>query len=95
MCILAIHTFKSKYMKYQVDIKSVLIGFLGAVLIITAFSFKNEEHSENGRFMTSTSTEGVVILDTKTGEYILNTDYSNRGWKKGSFSGTQRIARGN
>ena len=82
-------------MKYQVDLKSALIGFLGAVLVIMAFSFKNQDSEENGRYMTSTSTAGVMILDTKTGAYISNTDYTNRGWKKGDFSNTQRIAKGN
>lgn len=82
-------------MKFQVDIKSVLIGFLGAALIITAFSFKNGDTNENGRFMTSTSPAGVIILDTKTGEYISNTDHSNRGWSKGDFSTMRSKIKGN
>ncbi len=56
-------------MKQQVDIKSLLIGFLGAALLITAFSFKNQDGVGYQRYITNTTETGVIIIDNKTGEY--------------------------
>jgi hypothetical protein len=82
-------------MKYQVDIKSVLIGFLSAALLMATFSFKDENTEKEGRYQTSAAQSGVVILDTKTGAYIINTDLTNSGWRKGDFTGTQAFGKSN
>lgn len=82
-------------MKHQVDIKSVMIGFLSTALLVAAFSFKDGETGKEGRYQTSVGQQGVVILDTKTGEYIINTDLSNNGWRKGDFSSTHHGSKGN
>jgi len=82
-------------MKYQVDIKSVFIGFLGTALLFATFSFKQEPAESEERYKTTMGQQGVVILDTKTGAYILNSDLSNNGWRKGDFTSTHEISRGN
>jgi hypothetical protein len=73
-------------MKPQVDFKSILIGFLGAALLITAFSFKDEGPSQAGRYQTSVAEGCIIILDTQNGDYILDYYLDNRDWRKGNFS---------
>ena len=82
-------------MRNQVNFKSILIGFFSAALLIAAFSFKQNSTDKEGRYQTAVGESGVVILDTKTGEYIINTDGTNRGWRKGDFSNTHRIGKAN
>lgn len=73
-------------MKLQLDIKSLLIGFLGAALLITAFSFKDQEDGEVGRYSTTRFEYGIIILDTKTGDFIRNWNSTKENnWYKGSF----------
>ena len=79
-------------MKYSVDIKSVMLGLFIAMLLFGTFSFKQEVSEPVGRYQTSLGQQGVVILDTKTGAYIINTDASNVKWHKGTFSHTHEIA---
>jgi hypothetical protein len=82
-------------MKYQVDFKSVLIGFLGAALLVATYSFKNQNLDNESRYQTKVATNGIVILDTKTGAFIINTDLSNYGWRKGDFTSTHKTSKGN
>jgi hypothetical protein len=81
-------------MKYQVDVKSILIGFLSAALLIGAFSFKEETSQKEGRYQTSVAESRVVILDTKTGAYIMSMNLSNYNWQKGDFSTTYSVSKG-
>lgn len=81
-------------MKYQVDFKSILIGFLSAALLMGAFSFKDETSEKEGRYQTSVAESGVVILDTKTGAYIMSMNLSDYNWKKGDFSTTHSLSKG-
>ena len=81
-------------MKYKVDIKSILIGFLSAALLIGTFSFKDETSEKEGRYQTSVAESGVVILDTKTGAYIMSMNLGNYNWKKGDFSTTHSASKG-
>ena len=80
-------------MKYQVDFKSILIGFLSATLLIGTFSFKDEPSEKEGRYQTSVAESGVVILDTKTGAYIMSMNLSNYNWQKGDFSTTHSVSK--
>lgn len=82
-------------MTYQFDSKSIFVGFLATLLVMMAVSFKSENNDENGRYKTSATEAGVVILDTKTGAYIINTDYTNGRWKKGDFTDTHGKSRAN
>ena len=80
-------------MKYQVDIKSILIGFLSAALLIGIFSFKDQSSEKEGRYQTAVGEKGVVILDTKTGAYIVNTYLTDRDWRKGDFSNPHQLSK--
>ncbi|WP_221175702.1 VOC family protein [Rufibacter immobilis] len=82
-------------MKNQIDIKSLLIGFLSAALIIMAFSFKNSTTGQGGRFQAETSETGVIVLDVETGAYIINTDMTNNKWRKGDFQTTHKVSKDN
>ena len=63
--------------------------------MIGAFSFKDETSEKAGRYQTSVAESGVVILDTQTGAYIINTNLSNYFWQKGDFSTTHSASKGN
>lgn len=82
-------------MKNQLDIKSVAIGFLSAALLISVFSFKNGSSLNEGKYQTSIGEIGIVILDTETGAYIINTHAINSGWRKGNFENTFKISKDN
>jgi len=74
----------------HLDIKSILIGFSGSALIITAISFKNSPDENAGRFQASSGEQGIVIIDSQTGAYII-TPYPAIGkiqWIKGDFEST-------
>lgn len=75
-------------MKYTVDVKSLIIGFFTAGLLFAAFSFKQDTSDSVGRYQTVIGEKGMVILDTKTGAYITNTDATNSGWRTGNFQNT-------
>ena len=73
-------------MTLQLDIKSLVVGFVGAALLITSFSFKDQEDGEVGRYTTKRFEYGIIILDTKTGDFIRNWNSTNENnWYKGSF----------
>jgi len=85
-------------MKYQVDIKSVLIGFLTAGLLISIISFKNNGNEQDGKFKTVIGEKGIVILDTETGAYILTPYITTTGkmdWIKGDFYDTHKASKDN
>jgi hypothetical protein len=81
-------------MKYSVDFKSLMIGFGIAALLMGTFSFKDESSEKEGRYQTAVSESGVVILDTKTGAYIMSMNFSNYNWTKGDFSTTHSVSKG-
>jgi hypothetical protein len=72
-------------MKYQVDLKSIAIGFIGAALLFIAFSFKNGASEKEGKYQATAVQEGIVILDTETGAFIMSTNLYNNAWQKGDF----------
>ncbi|MBA9076896.1 MULTISPECIES: hypothetical protein [Rufibacter] len=82
-------------MKLQLDTKSIMIGFLSAALLISAFSFKNDSSGNGGKYQTSMGERGIIILDTETGAYIINTDATNSGWRKGNFENTFKVSKDN
>lgn len=82
-------------MKYHLDIRSSIIGFASAVLILGALSFKNDDSAKEGRYQTAVGETGIVILDTQTGAYILNMNLGNNGWRKGDFANTHKLSKGN
>jgi hypothetical protein len=80
-------------MKFTIDVKSTLIGFFTAGLLLAAFSFKQDSADSVGRYQTSMGEKGMVIIDTKTGAYITNTDATNSGWRSGNFSNTHTVVK--
>ncbi len=82
----------------HLDIKSILIGFLGSALIITAIGFKNSPDENDGRFLASSGEQGIVIVDSQTGAYIITPSPSIVGkieWIKGDFESTFKASRDN
>lgn len=67
--------------------KSFLIGFFIACTLILLMSAKTYE-GQNGRFQATSSERGFLILDTQTGDYILDSEVNyigKIGWIKGTF----------
>ena len=82
--------FKHTQMKH-LDIRSILIGFLGSALMITAIGFKNSPDENDGRFLASSGEKGIVIVDSQTGAYIIAPYPGPVGkvhWLKGDFEST-------
>lgn len=89
---------KPFYMKIEIDIKSMLIGFLGAALLVSVVSFRGAEEQKSGKFQTVVSEKAVVILDTETGAYIIAPEIRDFGqvqWVKGDFYKTYQVGRDN
>ncbi len=82
-------------MKNQLDIKSTVIGFLSAGLLIAIFSFKSSNAGSGGKFQTEVGEAGVIILDTETGAYIMTNDMRGYDWNKGNFENTHQISKDN
>ncbi|MBC3540024.1 hypothetical protein ACFSC6_04465 [Rufibacter sediminis] len=82
-------------MKNQLDFKSLAIGFLSAALLIMGFSFKDSSPGQGGRFQTEVGVNGVIVLDTESGAYIINTNMANVGWRKGDFETTHKVSKDN
>lgn len=79
------------------------MGLFVLLAVAVGFIPKNEAPLENevGRFQAVSSERGFVLLDTKTGQYILDSQVSygkEMKWIKGSFTtsfnnGTDKTAR--
>jgi len=85
-------------MKVTLDTKSILIGFLGAALLLTAFSFKQNSDDQEGKYRTTMVDKGVIILDTQNGDYIFTPYLPASGkveWYKGSFQNTHSVSADN
>ncbi|ALL06761.1 hypothetical protein AQ505_15425 [Pedobacter sp. PACM 27299] len=83
-------------MKITLDIRSLLIGFMAAAIVILGFSFKSTEAEKPGKFTTEISNNGVVILNTETGDFIMANGlegYRQLDWTKGGFDSTFTVAR--
>ena len=65
----------------SLDMKSLVIGFLFASLIIISIAASNDKNG-NGRYTIIQATTSCVVLDTSTGEYrYLPFVSSEREWK--------------
>ena len=65
--------------------------------MITAIGFKNSPDENDGRFLASSGEQGIVIVDSQTGAYII-TPYPNSTkveWIKGDFESTFKASRDN
>jgi hypothetical protein len=79
-------------MKTQLDLRSTTIGFVCAILLTSIISFKNSADSPNGRYQTAVAENKVVILDTQTGAYIMESYVAPKNtWVRGNFE-SKRMA---
>ena len=75
------------------DFKSVLVGLLFSALLFVFFSFKADVGpatvpAQTGTYQAVSSERGFLILNTQTGEYILDSEVNYIGkmtWIKGEF----------
>jgi hypothetical protein len=85
-------------MKITLDLKSIIIGFLGAALLLSIISFKNNGDENEGKFKTVMNENGLVILDSQTGAYIVAPSMRDVGrvqWIKGDFYSTHKTGKDN
>lgn len=85
-------------MQFNLDIKSTVIGFLGAALLISTIGFKNNAEEKDGKFKAVIGEKGIVMLDTQTGAYIIAPYVSTAGrvtWIKGDFYETHKVSMDN
>lgn len=84
-------------MKYQIDIKSILIGFLTAALLVSTIAFRQDTANRPGKYQTATRENGTIILDTQSGSFITASirDFGRVQWIKGDFDETYRVSKDN
>jgi hypothetical protein len=76
----------------KLDFKSLLIGVLTITLIFTSFSFEKEVAVPDGpvgQYQAVSSERGFLILDTQSGDYIIDSEVNYIGkmvWIKGDFA---------
>lgn len=70
----------------SIDLKSFLIGILATALMFLLLGAREADNAENGRYRATASDDYLLILDTQTGEYILETSYiGKQKWIRGDF----------
>lgn len=75
-----------------------MIGFLGTALLVSIISFKNNSDENEGKFKTVIGEQGIVILDSQTGAYIVAPTMREAGkvqWIKGDFYNTHKTGKDN
>ncbi|MBC8155375.1 MAG: hypothetical protein H7Z72_21000 [Bacteroidetes bacterium] len=84
-----------KTITITLDLKSLCIGALGVLAVVSLSNFNKADEKradttdEVRRYMAIAGDRETIILDTKTGKFILNPGYVGRPrWIKGDFSTT-------
>lgn len=83
------------------DLKSILTGFALSLLVLFMFGYTNAteapvENHPTGRYQAVASERGFVILDTQTGDYLIDADVAYLGgliWEKGTFQEAHEAGR--
>lgn len=85
-----------KNVTITIDLKSLCIGALGVLCVVSLSNFNNAGEKQNDvadevhRYQAVTGEKGTVILDTKTGKYIFeNTSIGKPRWFEGDFATEQ------
>lgn len=83
----------------KLDYKSMLIGILATALLFSFYSFDRTAETpmpQVGKYQAVSSERGFLILDTQTGDYILDTEVNYVGkmtWIKGDFESSFQTGR--
>lgn len=82
-----------KNITITLDLKSICVGALGVLTIVSLSNFnkadekRTDADGEVRRYQAVSSERGMVILDTKTGKYLLTPLMVGRvNWQKGDFN---------
>ena len=85
-----------KNMTITLDLKSLCLGALGVFCIVALSNFNrpapqpNDATDEVRRYQAVSGERGLIILDTKTGKFLLDVNYIGRArWQKGDFETMQ------
>lgn len=73
---------------FNLDLRSFVLGLAFFAVLSLSFAFNQTQDPQSGRFQGSASDRGFLILDTASGEYIIDTEVNYLGrmkWIKGSF----------
>ncbi|GAB5553857.1 MAG: hypothetical protein Sapg2KO_34480 [Saprospiraceae bacterium] len=83
----------------KLDFKSMLIGILTTGLLFSFYSFDRTADTsmpQVGKFQAVSSERGFLILDTQSGDYILDSEVNYVGkmtWIKGDFESAFRAGK--
>jgi hypothetical protein len=84
-----------KNLTITIDLKSLCLGAVGVLCIGLLSNFNNADQprgsavDEVRRYQAVSGEHGTVILDTKTGQYIIDrTAIGQPRWMKGDFTTT-------
>ena len=79
-------------MKQQnIDVKSLIMGMMVMTFLMFSFAFNSGPSTPNEqkvRYQAAAAERGFIILDTYTGDYILDSEVNYIGkmnWIKGNF----------
>ncbi len=75
-------------MKIQIDFKSAIIGALLFMIAFLTIGFKPSSNNDYPRYQAVSGERGFIILDTYSGNYILDSEVNYVGkmrWIKGDF----------
>ena len=82
-----------KNITITIDLKSICIGAAGVLCIVGLSNFnkpdaqKNDPADEVRRYQVVTDQRNTIILDTKTGKFLLDPSYTGHPrWQKGDFT---------
>ncbi|GAB3542103.1 hypothetical protein [Spirosoma fluminis] len=82
-----------KSITITLDLKSLCIGALGVFAIMSLSNFnKSDNHQQDTanevrRYQVVTAEKaGLIILDTKTGKYLISNTLRPARWLKGEFT---------
>ncbi|GAB3226119.1 hypothetical protein [Spirosoma arcticum] len=84
-----------KNITITIDLKSLCLGAVGVLCICLLSNFNNADQPRDNavdevrRYQAVSGESGIVILDTKTGQYIIEkTTIGQPRWAKGDFATT-------
>lgn len=81
-----------KNITITLDLKSLCIGALGVFAIMSLSNFNNANErrddptDEVRRYQAVADERGYIILDTKTGKYIIDRYVGRPNWLRGDFT---------